>query len=588
MQGSVLSRRWSIAKEHPLAGELAAKLKVSTLIAQALLNRGMSDTDTCREFLQPNLKLLHEAAGIAGIRAAANRIARAIRDYELIVIYGDYDVDGITATTILWHAIKLLGGDVGYYIPHRVEEGYGLSASAITQVIEGTAGQPPAKLIVTVDCGVTAVEPAKIARERGVDLIITDHHQWHQGELPDCCAIVHPRLTEDGLPPYPNPNLCGAGVAFKLAWQTGLEMTGSARVSPEFRTFLIEATALAALGTIADVVPLVAENRTLAHFGLSGLRASKLNGIRALIESAALTGQALDSYHVGFCLAPRLNACGRMGHAALAVKMMTEASPDEAKEIADFLETQNRARQAMERSILEQALAQLEARGFSADRDRAVVLGSDDWHPGVIGIVAARLVDRLCRPTIMVAMNNGCGQGSGRSVAGFHLADALSACSTHLLSHGGHEMAAGLKVQRENFEPFREAFCEYARVKVQPEMMMPELKMEAVAPLGQMTEALLADLDRLGPFGQGNRKPLFCFRDVQVAATPKVVGKNGDHLQLLIKQGNTRMKCIAFKQGALADRLKPGMEIELAAEPTLNEFNGWRSVELDVKDLHWK
>ncbi|MGA2233383.1 MAG: single-stranded-DNA-specific exonuclease RecJ [Tepidisphaeraceae bacterium] len=574
------THRWNIALPHPLAGELAERLKVSHILAQTLLGRGISDPQDCRAFLHPELKMLHDPGSLPGIHRAAERIAGAIGAGEPIVIYGDYDVDGITATAILWHAIKLLGGVVSYYVPHRIDEGYGLNAAAVEQLIDQGA-----KLIVTVDCGVTAVEAAHVARNRGVDLIITDHHDWREGQIPDCLAIVHPRLGADGIPPYPNPHICGAGVAFKLAWQTALVQTGNVRVTPEFRAFLLEAMALAALGTIADVVPLLGENRVLAHFGLTGLKSSKLIGIRALIASAALTGQTLDSYHVGFCLAPRLNACGRMGHARLAVKMLTEAGEAEANEIADYLETQNRARQGLERTIVQQAIAQLEARGFSTDKDRAIVLAGDDWHPGVIGIVAARLVDRYCCPVVLVAMAEHQGQGSARSIAGFHLAGALAACAQHLVAHGGHEMAAGLKVERGKFDAFREAFCSFAREHVAGEMMIPELKLEAAVGLGEMTEALVNDLHRLGPFGHGNRKPLLCFRDVRVAGSPRVVGKNGEHLQLMVMQGGARMKCIAFRQGTLANQLKPGTTVELAAEPAINEFNGRRSVELEIKEL---
>jgi single-stranded-DNA-specific exonuclease len=572
------ARQWTVAAQHPLAQELAQRLKISTLLSQALLSRGITREEDCRAFLQPSLKALHEPHTLPGIDLAAGRIARAVRDREKIVIYGDYDVDGITATAILWHAVRLLGGDVSYYVPHRIDEGYGLNPQAVSQLIDQGA-----RLIVTVDCGVTALEAAKVARERGADLIITDHHQFDAGGLPDCCAIVHPRLPSAA--PYLNPHLCGAGVAFKLAWQTGRAVTGHPRVSEEFRAFLLEATALAALGTIADVVPLVGENRVLAHFGLGGLRASKLTGIRALIESAALTGRQLDSYDIGFRLAPRLNACGRMGHASLAVKMLTEATDSEAMEIAAFLEEQNRARQAIERTILDEALAQIQERKTAFESERAVVLASERWHAGVIGIVAARLVERFCRPTVLISLADGHGQGSGRSVAGFHLADALSACAANLLSHGGHEMAAGLKIDPARFDAFRQDLLNYAALHVRPEMMRPQLKLEAAAALGQMSEALVADLQRLGPFGNGNRRPLWLFRDVQLASAPRVVGKTGQHLQLLVKQGNQRVKCIAFGHGKMAERLKAGEALELAAEPIINEFNGYRTVELDVKDL---
>ncbi len=358
------SKRWKLDPPNAAAGELAERLRVSPIVGQLLLNRGISDFENAQAFLRPSLLALADPNLLPGLTDAAQRIAGAIRDREKIVIYGDYDVDGITATSILWHAITLLGGVVETYIPHRIDEGYGLNAEALGQIVDAGA-----KLIVTVDCGITAIEPARIARERGVDLIVTDHHQWHGDPpmLPDCRGVVHPRLKGGA---YPNPHLCGAGVAFKLAWGIGQAIGGAVRVSESFRGFLVEATALAALGTIADVVPLVGENRVLAHFGLSGLAASKLTGIRALIESTALTGKSLDTYDVGFLLAPRLNACGRLGHAALAVEMLTTAGEARAREIAVYLEGQNRARQAVEKQILEQALAQIESNGWGENKNR--------------------------------------------------------------------------------------------------------------------------------------------------------------------------------------------------------------------------
>lgn len=578
---NVTAKRWNVSEPDARAAELAAALKTSPLVAQLLLNRGVSEADACREFLRPSLKTLHEPTLIAGLRSAAERIARAIRDREKIVIYGDYDVDGITATAILWHAITLLGGVVDTYVPHRIEEGYGLNAEAVEQLCNDGA-----KVIVTVDCGITAVAPAQIACERGVDLIITDHHEWHADALPQCVAIVHPRIGDST---YPNEHLCGAGVAFKLAWEVGKCVNGSdaARVSDAFKWFLMEATALAALGTIADVVPLVGENRTLAHFGLSGLKSSKLTGIRALIDSAGLDGQKLDSYHVGFLLAPRLNACGRMGHARLAVEMLTTATAERATEIATFLESQNRERQTIERGITEQACEQVTARGMDNGTCRAICLGGEGWHPGVIGIVASRLVDRFHRPTVLVALSPDQGQGSGRSIAGFHLARALDACTQHLEAHGGHEMAAGLKVRPEKFEAFRESFLAHACETIRDEQLVPELQLDCLADLIHVTEALVTDLKRLGPFGHGNRKPLLCCRDVELAAPPRRVGKTGDHLQLFIKQGRSQMKCIAFNKGSLFDKLTPGTRIDLAVEPQINEWNGRRSVELEVKDLQF-
>ncbi len=540
-----------------------------------LLNRGLSDPQDCSNFLRPNLKCLHDPSLLANLATAAQRIAKSIRDRDKIVIYGDYDVDGITGVSILWHAIKVLGGQVSYYIPHRIEEGYGLNSEAITQICNGGA-----KLIISVDCGVTAIEPAKVARDRNVDLIITDHHEWHDSLLPECFAIVHPRLNE-----YPNPHLCGAGVAFKLAWGIGMAMSGGARVSDEFRAFLLEATALAGLGTIADVVPLVGENRVLAHFGLNSLKSSKLNGVRALIKSAKLDGQEIDCYHAGFLLAPRLNAAGRMGHAQLAVQLLTDADPHKSEEIAAYLEQQNRARQTMEKKILDEALAQIAQLGADAPENRAIVLGSDGWHAGVIGIVASRIVERFHRPCIMIALNNGHGQGSGRSVTGFHLAKALERCAEHLDAYGGHEMAAGLKVRAEKFDSFRRDFIDHANTTLDPSLLVPQLRIDCLAELVHMSHALVSDLKRLGPFGHGNRKPVLACRGLTLAGPPRRVGKSGDHLQLFVRQGNSHMKCIAFGLGAMFDKLKTGMNIDIAVEPQINEFNGRSSVELAVKDL---
>ncbi|MGA2441619.1 MAG: single-stranded-DNA-specific exonuclease RecJ [Tepidisphaeraceae bacterium] len=573
-------KHWQIDSPNAGAAELAGRLKVSPLIGQMLLNRGISGLEQAQAFLRPSLKTLAEPELLPGLTAAAQRLARAIRDGEKIVIYGDYDVDGITATSILWHAITLLGGKVESYIPHRIDEGYGLNSEALGQIIDNGA-----KLIVTVDCGITALEPAGVARQRGVDLIITDHHHWHGDPpvFPDCYAIVHPRLP--GTAAYPNPNLCGAGVAFKLAWGIGQAAMGASRVSDSFRGFLIEATALAALGTIADVVPLVGENRALAHFGLSGLQQSKLTGIRALIESAALTGKNLDAYDVGFLLAPRLNACGRLGHAALAVEMLTTAGETRAREIAVYLEAQNRARQAIEKQIFDQALAQIESNGWDKDGHRALVLAAEGWHAGVIGIVASRIVDRFCRPTVMVALGNGQGQGSARSIPGFHLARALESCSAHLVAYGGHEMAAGLKIEAAQLDDFRGAFCRVADSSITDEMLVPQLRVECVADLSQVTEGLVNELQRLGPFGHGNRRPLLCIENATVAGPPRRVGKTGDHLQLFVKQNRRTIRCIAFGAGELIDRLGPGTCVRLAVEPSINEFNGRRNVELAVKDF---
>jgi single-stranded-DNA-specific exonuclease len=595
-------RRWNIAQASVEAAELARSLGTSMVTAQILINRGLVDPADARSFLTPQLRDLIEPSLLPGVPAAAERIARAVREREKIVIYGDYDVDGITATAILWHSLKALEADVHYYIPHRIEEGYGLNAEAVKTICDGGAN-----LLITVDCGITAIEPVKVARERGVDVIITDHHEWKTEEaevrdqksevkiegavelhakalLPDA-LLVHPRLPGHE-PAYANPCLCGAGVAFKLAWGVGQALGVAGKVPDVMKPLLVEMTALAALGTIADVVPLVAENRILARYGLGGLKQSKLNGIRALITACQLDGQKLDSFHVGFLLAPRLNAAGRMGHARLAVEMLTDASPQRAVEIATYLESQNKLRQATEREILDQAIEQAHELKMTGDDCHAIVLASTGWHPGVIGIVASRIVDRFHKPTIMIALSpEGHGHGSGRSINGFHLSKALDVCKMHLKTCGGHEMAAGLAIDAANLDAFRTAFLEHAKGALTAEQMVPELRIDTVAELDQVSHALVTEFERLGPFGQGNPKPLIACRGLTLTAAPKRVGKKGEHLQLFVRQGNRFMKCIAFNASDLFEQLQPGKPIDLAVQPQLNEWNGTVNVELEVKDI---
>lgn len=576
-----MKRRWNVLTRSPEAQQLASALSVAPLTAQLLINRGITEVDAARQFLRPSMLALHDPGLLGNMATAAGRIAAAIKAGEKIVIFGDYDVDGITATAILWHAITLLGGNVDYYIPHRVDEGYGINADAITQICDGGA-----KLIISVDCGITALEPVAIACERGVDVIITDHHNWRpDGQLPKCLCIIHPRINP-GEVSYPNPDLCGSGVALKLAWAAGQQFSGgNGKVSAQLRELLLNATSLAALATIADVVPLVGENRTIAHFGLLGLKKCALPGVQALIDSAGLATEKLDSYHVGFQLAPRLNACGRMGHAAEAVEMLTRATPQRAREIATYLEQQNRERQNTERKIVAEAMKQIEELKLNAPQNRAIVVGGEGWHAGVVGIVASRIVDRFHRPAIVLSLDSNEGSGSGRSIAGFHLASALAAMGDLLESSGGHEMAAGLRLKRSNFEAFRASFAAYARDAIAPEALSGELRIDAEAALSEITLPFVEQLQSLAPFGPGNPRPLLCCRNVELASDVNVVGRTGEHLQLRLRQGSAMIKGIAFKFGAMANELRRGMRLDLAFSPTLNTYNGNRSAEIEVKDI---
>ncbi|NLX23852.1 MAG: single-stranded-DNA-specific exonuclease RecJ [Phycisphaerae bacterium] len=548
---------------------------VSQLMAQVLFNRGLTDPGDARIFLDPQLKALPDPRLLSGAEQAAELIARKARDRRRIVIYGDYDVDGITGTAILWHLLTLAGADVGYYIPHRLEEGYGLNSDALRQL-----AREGADTVITVDCGITAVEPAKVAHELGLTLVITDHHAPGSG-LPECDGMVHPRIG-DG---YPNPDLAGAGVAFKLAWAVARALCGSEKVTSRYRDFLVDATGLAALGTIADVVPLRGENRILTRFGLLGLAESKLPGLRALIAVSRLADQKLSSEHVGFWLAPRLNAAGRMGHAHQAVELLTHADEARAAEVAAFLEQQNRDRQATERRLLDEACEQIVSRRLASDARRGIVLASENWHAGVIGIVASRIVERFGRPTVLIALEGEEGQGSGRSIPGFDLHRALGDCASYLTTCGGHAMAAGLRIARAQVEAFTEAFVARANNLLTARDLEPALHLDAEVSLGELTEPLVHDLARLRPFGCGNPKPKFASAWLDLDGEPRLVGSAGTHLAFSLRDGQTRRRAIAFGQKERFEPLLEHRRCRVAFEPKLNTFNGHTSVELCVVDM---
>jgi single-stranded-DNA-specific exonuclease len=580
-----MPKDWLIPPPHPHRDALAAALRVSPVVAQVLLNRGITDADAARQFLKPAASDLLPPEALPGAARAAERIAAGIAAGEKIVLFGDYDVDGITGVSILWHCLRLAGAEPGFYIPHRLEEGYGISLEAI----ETLAGDG-ARLVVTVDCGVTAAEPAHLARQGNIELIITDHHAPHtdpsgRPELPEA-MIVHPAIPSDGRA-YPNPHLSGAGVALKLAWAIAQRISGSEKVAPRFREFLIEAMGLAALGTIADIVPLVGENRIIAHHGLAGLPQSKLPGIRALIESAGLAGKRLEGYDIGFKLAPRLNAIGRMGHARLAVEMLTRADPAEATKIARNLEQQNRARQTLERKIAFEAETMVVEQKQNSDAVRGIVLAAQGWHAGVIGIVASRITEQFGRPTVMIALENGAGQGSARSIRNFPLHEVLGACREHLLTYGGHAMAAGLRIEADRVAAFREAFQRRAAQLLTPADLAPRLRLDDVIGLGQLDLQLVNDLARLEPFGAGNPAARLASDWLTVVGEPRAVGSSGTHLQLTLGDGVRQCKAIAFGQARLKTELLDHRKCRVAFEPIINEWNGRRSVEMQVLDFQF-
>lgn len=579
------AKLWKVKSPWEGRKELASKLRTAELVAQLLFNRGISDFESAQHFLKPTLSDLIEPERLPGIKQAAKRIRQALGAREKIVLYGDYDVDGVAGVAILWHCLNLAEVEVEYYVPHRIEEGYGLNEEAIKQL-----ARQGAKLIITVDCGITAQAAAARAAQLDVDLVITDHHKL-EGELPQAVAIVHPDLPGGD---YPNKNLCGAAVAFKLAWALAQEFSGKRKVTAEFREFLLSATALAALGTIADVVPLTGENRTLAYFGLQGLAASEDTGIRALIEAAALTGARLDSFDIGYKLAPRLNAAGRMGHARLAVELFTKSSPERAREIAGYLESQNRQRQKVEKEITEAAMEQIRSLGMDNDDWRAIVVANEGWHAGVVGVVASRIVDRFHRPALVISIQQDKAMGSGRSVPGFDICGALKNCALHLAGFGGHAMAAGIQIAPEKIDDFRRAFNEYACRCLQVEDLKSSIDIDAEVSLSQLDYQTVRMIEQMGPFGEGNPKVHLVARDLCLVCPPRRIGQGSEHLQLTViakVDSNARspagamLRAVAFGKGRWEKRLRYAESFDLVFQPVLNHFNDNTTVELIVEDF---
>lgn len=570
-----MAKRWLIPPRTDEGTSLATRLGVPWIVGQLLSNRGIGEFEQAGRFLSPQLRDLHPPEMLPGVTDAASRIVEAIRRRSKILLYGDYDVDGITGIAILWHVLRQAGADVTFYVPHRIEEGYGLNLEAVRKQVADGVG-----LVVSIDCGITAVEEAAWLAKQKVPFIVTDHHAAHS-TLPEAVAIVHPALDET----YPNPHLSGAGVAFKLAWGIAQALNGSTRVSDEFRALLQELLPLAAIGTIADVVPLTGENRILTRHGLSALPKTKLCGLRCLMESAGVIGEKISGYDVGFKLAPRINAAGRMGHARLAVELFTRADEPRAREISMYIEEHNRSRQATERATAKQAYELIDKHNLAGDARRAIVVASDGWHAGVIGIVAARVVGRFHRPAIMIALSNGEGQGSGRSVTHFDIAAALSACGEHLNAHGGHPMAAGLRIRADRVPAFTEAFVELANQRLTGDDLIPKLRLDAEVPLCDLSLPAAEAILGLGPFGVGNPKPTLATDWIDLAGEPRCVGGNGEHLQASFQHQGVRLKAIGFGMASSIEDLKLHRRCRVAFEPIVNDFNGRRSVEMQILDF---
>lgn len=574
-----MAKQWRIlAHDAARIASLSRAAGVSSLVAQLLIARGIPDADGAARFLQPKLTGLRDPGELPGVNEAADLIHQAVRDRRRIVVYGDYDCDGMTATAILVQCLQQLEADVSYYVPHRLEEGYGLSNEALDKIAARGA-----QVVITVDCGIASVEEAAHARQLGLSLVITDHHSFGR-QLPEA-TLVHPALPGHN---YPFTGLCGAGVAFKLAWAICQRASESQRVSPPLKKFLLQAVGLAAIGTIADVVPLIDENRILVLHGLQSLKSMPPLGLEVLLRLLQLDSKPqLSGDDIAFSIAPRLNAAGRLGQAQLAIELLTTNKTDRALALAEYIHELNESRQSLERSIYLAARKQAVER-FDPREDPALVLAGHGWHAGVIGIVAGRIAEKFHRPTVLISLDDlgvKPGVGSARSVPGFDLHAALQQCDSCLLSHGGHAAAAGLRIEEERLDEFREAFCEYASENITIAERISDLVIDAECPLSALTFDAVRQIEALAPFGAGNKQPLLCATDVTLCDTPKQIGGGGRHLSLRLDQHGQRLRCVAFGGGdwlgALSQHVGP---IAIAYRPIINNFRGRNSVELQVVD----
>lgn len=551
-----------------LATRLALDLGVSETFARLLTNRGFTTLEQVHDFLEPSMDRLLDAFTMRDMDLAVTRVLRAVDDREQILVYGDYDVDGITSTSLLTATLTALGAKVSYFIPDRIRDGYGLSERGVD-----VARKRRVKLIITADCGITATNEVKLAKAAGIEVLVTDHHE-PLGELPEAVAVLNPKRRDC---PYPFKDLAGVGVVFKL-------VQGLAARRPDLlpRSFVLGHLDLVALGTIADVVPLLGENRIFAKIGLEQLCTSEKPGIVALKEVAGLKTRRVESGHVAYILAPRINAAGRLGNAESGVRLLLSTEPGEAAIIAESLEEDNTNRKKIDESTLEDALVQL--RRYGAELPPAIVLWSDRWHPGVLGIVASRLIERFHRPTILVACDGEEGKGSGRSVPGFDVHQALQECSDYLIGFGGHSYAAGLTIQAENLEAFRDRLCAVVTARIRPDDYIPKLAIDGPILLDDLNEDLVQFLDRLSPFGIGNAEPLFIADDVRLASPPMVVSRN--HLKMSIRQNGREMDCIGFGMGHMAGPLATEAgRISVAFVPTINVWQNRARLQLKLRDI---
>jgi single-stranded-DNA-specific exonuclease len=556
---------WISPAEDDAGLRLAAELGVAEAIGRVLVRRGLSDPAAAHRYLYGTLDDLHDPFLMAGMREAAARVRRAIEAKEKILVFGDYDVDGVLSVVMLLKALGALGAEVDYFIPDRLREGYGIKDEHAEIV-----ARRGARLIISVDCGIKAVEFTERVRELGADVIVTDHH--HPGdELPRALAVLDPVLPGSG---YPDPYLAGVGVVFKLIQAV---YDGAGRDEAELRSYLKPV----AIGTIADVAPLKGENRILVRYGLDGLGDRSNIGLRRLVEACGIGRRAVNEGDIGFRIAPRLNAAGRMGSADLAVRLFF-APEDEAAEIVARLEKLNARRQAEEDRIFKEAVRRVDERGL-ADRYKFLVLGNPGWHRGIIGIVASKLKDHYNRPVLLLSYEDSLAHGSGRSIREFSLIDCLDGCREFFRSYGGHPMAVGCVLETARLAEFKAAVSALAAARISDDDLKRKVRIDARLSLADLGGSFLETYRRLSPFGVGNPRPVFVSEDVEVAGPPRIL--KSKHLKFAARQDGASLKALGWDRADWASRLRPRGRLDVVYSLQFSEYLGEEEVSLNVEDI---
>ena len=562
MPKAITEKSWNIPVPDPdLQARLSAALDVDPILAQLLINRGITDPAEARIFMDSTLADLHDPFLLTDMDQAVARVRRARQRSERVLVFGDYDVDGITSTAVLYSALSRLGLEVVTHLPHRINDGYGLSENVVDLVRAHRAD-----LLITVDCGITACAAVDRVNALGVDVIIVDHHEPDGDRIPAACAVVDPKRHDCA---YPFKQLAAVGLAAKFAQA----LTGEL---PE------EYLDLVALGTIVDVVPLRGENRILVKAGLPLISQTRNKGLAALLEVSKIKGKALRPYHAGFVLGPRINATGRMGSAQTALDLLLCADHAQARGLAQDLEELNVQRQKLQRDTVQDALS-LVAAGLEARDDKVIVVSKPGWHKGVLGIVASRLAETYFRPAIVISLEEGVGTASARSIAGFHLHEALTACSGSLETFGGHQLAAGLTIREENISSFREAINGFAAKFLPPQDLLPTLNIDHEIPLSGLSLELVQQIDRLEPYGEGNPEPVFCSRQLTVKGAAMVMAR--ETLKFWVTDGQVSISAVGFGFAPYRELIVPGARVDLAYQLIIDDWNKAPVVQLKLRDI---